>query len=61
MAVALKETYTAGDFPAAAARHYSTAAHACGYREGQGLGRGVAFRGGGVHLCWRGFAAAGLV
>ena len=56
--VALTQTYTEGDFPAAAMRHYSTAAHACGYREQ--LRRGLFLSRGSIHLCWRGFAAACL-
>ena len=33
VAVALSKTFTEGDFPSAALKHYSTAAHICVYRE----------------------------
>lgn len=56
----LKELYTAIEFPAAAQKHYSTAAHPSGYREQRLPGlRGLQQRlGGSMGHLWRGFAAA---
>lgn len=59
VAEVLRETYTAGDFPSAALKHYSTAAHACGYREGRQQGGGRRLQNICIHG-WRGFAAAAL-
>ena len=59
VAEVLRETYTAGDFPSAALKHYSTAARPCGYREGRLQGAGRALLGSSLHG-WRGFAAAAL-
>jgi hypothetical protein len=55
-----RETYTPGDFPSAALKHYSTAARACGYREGRRQGAGRALSGTPPYG-WRGFAAAALL
>jgi hypothetical protein len=61
VAEAVRLTYTEGDFPSAAQKHYSTAAHACGYRELMPVGlRVIQQRFCAAGYAWRGFAAFGL-